>query len=512
VSGWLDSARYPPFAHQVIGVQRLSDAPFLGLFDEMGAGKTKQVIDAAQVLYGRGEIGHVIVVAPASVRAVWADPDPEIGELAKHLWCETPAVVTEYHARVRRWLSGPEARHPLEWLVTNYDFVRDGERRDYLASLGGPRTLLVLDESSAVKNHRAIQTRACYAVRKTCGRVWLLNGTPVAHNPLDMYAQGQLLSPKILDVKSFFHFRARYAIMGGWRQKQIIGWQNLEDLQRRFAPHVLRRLKTDCLDLPPKLPAVTLTVSLAPETWAVYREMRDEMVAWLGQQTVSVAAQAGVKAMRLAQITSGFLGGIQEERPCSCDGEGECSRCGSTGVVTIGKPPVEIGREKLDLFLGWLNERLTDEPGFKVLVWCRFRAEVERLLGALPDVVERGAIWGGQSREERGLTLRLLSPGSAPAGPVVVVGTPASGSMGLNLAAASAVVYVSNDHSLKTRLQSEDRVHRPGQTRAVSYFDVMATGPRGQRTIDHAVIKALREKQDLATWTCSAWVSALKDD
>jgi len=121
-----------------------------------------------------------------------------------------------------------------------------------------------------------------------------------------------------------------------------------------------------------------------------------------------------------------------------------------------------------------------------------------------------GEIRGGQKKEERAAALRLLDPRTAPDGPVIVCGTPASGSMGLNLASAHTVVYLSNDHSLKTRLQSEDRVHRPGQINHVSYYDVLATGPQGQQTIDHVIIKALRNKEALATWTTQAWVDALK--
>jgi SNF2 family DNA or RNA helicase len=83
--------------------------------------------------------------------------------------------------------------------------------------------------------------------------------------------------------------------------------------------------------------------------------------------------------------------------------------------------------------------------------------------------------------------------------------------MGITLAAASNVVYLNNAYSLNIRQQSEDRTHRPGQTRAVSYFDVLAEGPAGQRTIDHIVLKALREKRELAEWTASAWLEALKE-
>jgi hypothetical protein len=71
---------------------------------------------------------------------------------------------------------------------------------------------------------------------------------------------------------------------------------------------------------------------------------------------------------------------------------------------------------------------------------------------------------------------------------------------------------VSNDFSLFTRQQSEDRTHRPGQHHPAAYHDIVAEGPRGQKTVDHVVLKALREKLDIATWTSAAWVRALREE
>lgn len=526
----LTNARTNPYAHQVVGIEKLVASPAFLLADEMGVGKTKQVIDAAQVLYAHDAIDRVIVIAPASVRAVWYDP--ELGELAKHLWTSTDARVMEYHARSRQWTLGRRtADDPLNlnWLITNYDYIRSLERLDYLLKhWAGPRTLLVLDESSAVKNASAKQTKACLKLRRACGHVWLLNGTPIANHPGDLFSQANIMDPAILACRTYFHFRCRYAVMGGWKQKQIIGWRDLEDLQRRMAPFTMRRLKTDCLDLPPKLPPVTLEVPLADATWKVYREMRDELVAWLDQQTVSVAPQAAVKALRLAQITGGFLGGVDDAVPQDVDdlgprptwvpedtqpGYGD-TRSGYAGQRTAPTPTRELSREKHDLFLAWLRDRLEEDPAFKCLVWCRFRPEVARLVADLRGIagLNVGEIRGGQKRGERDVALRLLDPRTTPANePVVVVGTPASGSMGLNLAAASVVFYLSNDYNLRSRLQSEDRVHRPGQQKSVSYFDVVATGPKGQKTIDHIIVHALRDKADLANLTARAWVRALKD-
>jgi SNF2 family DNA or RNA helicase len=492
-----------PYVHQVVGTRALVKNSHFALFDTMGLGKSKQVIDAADDLFLKNELERVIVIAPAAVRSVWFDP--ELGEIAK--WSRTSAQVIEFHSRPRGWVVGDRPR--LEWWITNYDFIRNPERlKTLIEQAAGPKTWLVLDESSAVKNYKAKQTRACKKLRQKCGKVVLLNGTPIAHSPGDLYSQADIMDPYILGCQNWFQFRARYAVMGGWRQKQIIAWRDLEDLQRRLAPYVLCRSKEECLDLPPILPPITLEVNLTPQTWGVYKAIRDEFIAWLDEQTTSIAPQAGVRAMRLAQITSGFLGGINLEEEC-CDSP-DCLQCGGMGIAYTPKPPKELSREKLDLLLRWLPERFG--LGEKVLVWCRFRHEVERVLAMMPKGLRHGTIWGGQHRDERAEALRLLDPRTTPDEPILVVGTPGSGSMGLNLAAASTMVFMSNDHSLKNRLQSMDRIHRPGQVRPVTYVDMIATGPTGQRTIDHVIVKALRAKENLAAWTIAAWKKELVSD
>jgi len=549
----LSHCRLQPYQHQIAGIEKLLQHPFFFITDEMGAGKSLQCVIAAQLLYQQGIISKVLIITPAAVRGVWFDS--ELGEIKKHAWLNLPHSVTEFHSRMRVWHLGQkiEKNQPhLRWMISNYEFIRTSKQRlQQLLPFCGGDTLLILDESSAVKNYRAEQTKACMFLRKACGRIILLNGTPIANSPADLFSQGQLLTPKILECKTYFHFRSKYAVLGGFLGKQIVGWRNLPDIQQRFAPYVLRRLKKDCLDLPEKLPPIILSIPLTPHTWSIYREMRDEMVAWLAHDVVSVSAQAVVKGMRLAQITSGFLGGVQQAEPQDTfdltDSEDELDLDTSrpSFIPRNKEQPVEqiidrrmgppnaiqeIGREKLDAYLDWVKLRLEEDPNLKLLTWCRFRAELARVVRELkatfPNVAV-GALWGGQTHDryktidgaptlvkagEREDSIRLLSPSTTPDGPVIVVGTTATGSMGLNLTSAHVVLYLSNDFSLKTRLQSEDRVHRPGQTHHVSYTDIIATGPTGQKTVDHIIMKALRNKEELANWTTSAWIHALTEE
>jgi hypothetical protein len=192
-----------------------------------------------------------------------------------------------------------------------------------------------------------------------------------------------------------------------------------------------------------------------------------------------------------------------------------CEKCDGLGFVQVSLDEVEVGREKLDALLDWYKVQYNENPNLKLIVWCRFRSEVERTIRSfrfLHPEVEVGSLWGQQTKQERDYTLRLLKPGLAPAGPVVVVGTPQTGAMGLDMAAASVVVFLSNDRYLKVRMQSEDRPHGPGQTQPVAYYDIVAEGPKGQATIDHVILKQLRAKKNLADITVSAWRSVIMEE
>lgn len=538
-----DGTWSPVTDHAKIGVEaivKFNDVPngriwpgcfFLG--DEMGCMKTAQAIIAAQFLYVTNNIDRVVVIAPASVRGVWFDP--ELGELAKHLWCDLPALVQQLHARIRSWhWPQDNSTHPkrMSWFITNYEFIRTEQRRNELVPFCNMRTMLILDESSAVKNHGADQTEACLFLRKRCGRVLLLNGTPIANSPIDMFSQGEIMDPRILACKSFYQFRARYAVMGGYsvggKPKQIVGWKNLPDLQQRFKPYMVRRLKNQ-LNLPKALPPITLEVPLKNEpTWKIYKAMRDEMVAWLSDSTVAVVSQAAVKTMRLAQITSGFLGGVESEEDATPKVDPELWQTDfnlknlpdfaapfAEKTVTANNLMQMFSHEKQDFVIQLFKEWQINDPNLKLLVWCQFRPELERLMRAvaeeLPGVIA-GQIHGDQKPAERAAALRLLDPRTAPKEPVFFAGTYGTGSLGLNFTASHTVVYLSYDYSFWKYLQSGARVDRPGQTHPVSSFDIVATGPKGQKTTDHIKLKVRRGKADIANWTTAAWVDALLEE
>lgn len=548
------SERMPHRAHQLEGINQLvSDVdpnrgrvlPYsFALFDEVGAGKTKQVVDAAQFLYLDQKIDTVLVVTPGFARSTWAEEDPTLGEVAKHAWAHVPNVVHEFHGKY----TDPDfSTKGLHWVVTNYEFVRRDARRDELMdALRTRRTWMVCDESWCIKGN-SDQTRACIVIRrKRADRATILNGTPLSDGkPLDLYYQFAFLDPSIIGVKNKTHFRSKFCIMGGFKGKQVVDYKDLDELNKRVAPYVLSRRTRDCFDLPPMLPPITVEARLSETTWKLYRSQRDDMVTWLNGE-VSVSRQAIVKMLRLSQITSGYLGGLEsvneedtplpfgEDKPIDTEPMPQWLRS-VTGVTDEPKAPIqsqvkafggpfdqgpvepnkpttvcrEVGREKLDAFLHWLDT-FPRQPD-ALLVWCRFRAELERTTRELgrfyPTVLN---LKGGQSADERLAAKKLLAPGSKAKG--AVVGNQKAGGASLNFSNANIAVYLSNGPALIERTQSIGRIERPGATQPMLIVDVIACGPKGQKTIDHHIMKALRQKDDMARWTVDQWRKILKEE
>lgn len=523
--------RLPHRAHQLDGIRKLVERDFFALFDEVGAGKSKQVVDASQILFSQGRIDTAIVITPGFARSVWAEEDPILGEVAKHAWENVPNVIHEYHKDYDelQWDA-----HALNWVVSNYEFIRRDDRLlSLIKQLRNRKPWLILDESWAVKGN-SDQTKACLKLRyKRADRVTILNGTPLADGkPKDLFYQMQILDRDILGAANMTHFKRKYCVMGGYMNKQIVDYVNLDELNARVAPHVLSRRTRDCFDLPPMLDPILIEARLSDATWRIYKEMRDEMVSFLGGE-MSVSKQAIVRALRLAQICSGYLGGLESIDDDLPTTEGwteptkqpapqwlrsmhELPPDPSDTPVDLTLPKgvrltKEIGREKLDAFMNWLGT-FPQQPK-KLLVWCRFSPELERTTTEVRKLYRNvQQLRGGQKKDERDAAKRLLSPDADPNEEGAVCGNQKAGGASLNFSAANIAVYLSQGPALIERTQSIGRIERPGQRNPIRIVDVVATGPKGQRTIDHHILKSLRSKDDMARWTVDQWRAILRSE
>ena len=544
-SVWIpDEERWsPPPPHVREGVEFIMANPYGLIATDMGGMKTAQACIAAQFLHDADVIDRVIVVTLAALRsAVWFDES--LGQLREQVFEDKRNYVSEYHARTRNWAYGPTDAKELRWIISNFEYLRNPQNLAVLLPYCGPRTFLILDESSAVRNYKSAQTEACMLLRwqqnkkgrpilgvPRCGRILEMNGTPVAESPLDMFSQGNLLHPDILQCRYITHYKARYCVqvpvlspykkdkdgkalplLDKWNRPILTiktgeeGWTNLQDLQKRFAPYVLRREAKD-LGIDFALPPVGIDVPLTQATWKIYKEMEREMVVWL-QSGVATAHQAGVKAIRLAQITSGFLGGIEDPN------------IGDT--PDVHQPVQVIGREKLDFALEWHADLLKRYPDLKLLTWCRFVPELRRYLYeerlTFPSIPVGAAcgekIFDGEhsQKTEREFALRLLHPKTAPQGPATVGATQGTGAMGLNFTACRTVLDMSYDFSPWKKRQGDARVNRPGQTGPVSFHYLVAVGPRGQKTIDHHIMLTRLGKMQINDLTVAGWVKLLTEE
>jgi len=279
------------------------------------------------------------------------------------------------------------------------------------------------------------------------------------NTPLDIFAQYKVLNPIIFGI-SYYRFRGRYAVMGGYMNKQPIQWRNMDDLKRRIFTCAVRKTKDECLDLPDKLYQV-VHVDMTAEQATIYKKLKEDFIYEFKDMTVT-APIVLTRLMRFSQITSGFtkdIEGIEHE---------------------FKKNP------KVD----WLVDFIANLPDkAKVVVFCRFRREIAIIEDAFRRVgITHVSVHGDvKDRIERVKQFNQDKDTRAFIGQMQTTG------MGINLTSASYCVFMSNSYSYGDRVQCEDRTHRIGQTNNVTYIDVLARG-----TIDERIHKVLKKKESLS--------------
>lgn len=492
-----------PFRHQRRAFLLSRDAEAFALFMEMGTGKTKVIIDTACWLWSRGKIWQVLVIAPNSVKTNWVTD-----EIPLHTPAHVPYLAAYYsagaNAEQRRQLDlvtrlTPDAvPDKLRWLVINveaFSYPKDPTAGHRLAAdfLAQAPTLLVVDESTRIKSPSAARALAITRLGRRAPFRRIVTGQPVTQGPLDLFQQVRFLEGKphgvpgpILQCSAFYAFRNHYAIMGGWKNKQVVGYANLDDLQRRLDPYSYRITRDECLDLPDKIYEKRV-VELSDRQRELYDQMRDEFRAELGMLGVVTAPIVLTQLLRLQQITGGFA---PAERVLIAPN-------GQPYVDEVEIVPVSGTNPKLTALF-----EVVEEATGKVIVWARFRAEIAAVSAALRKAYGEDSVvefHGGISDDGR---ISARSAFQEPSSPVrFFVGQTEAGGLGLTLTQAQTVIYFSNSFSYEARAQSEDRAHRIGQTRSVTYVDLVA-----EDTVDEKLLAALRAKNDLARLvTGDAW-------
>lgn len=446
-----------PFDHQRKAFYMSRDKKNFALLMEQGTGKTKVIIDNAAYLYANNKITALVIIAPNGVHRNWLN-----NEVPFHLpeWC--PRKTAYYHSGMKKkerqnWVDVQSAENSLKIFSFNVEAFVSKKAQAWIETIMRTEdVMLVVDESSRIKRPGAKRTKFITKVGKQAKYRRILTGTPVTKGPEDVYSQFAFLDPYILGYESFYSFRARYCIMGGYENRQIVAYENVDELTKNIEGHSYRILKKDCLDLPDKI-YQRAYVDLSESQRNLYNRVRDDWVAHYQSETIE-APEAITRLLRLQQITCGWF---PTENPI----------------------PIDNKNPRLEL----LKELLGDIDS-KVIIWARFRADLELIESELGSSAV--SYHGGVSNDARAHAVEAFQKD-----PKIkyFVGQPQSGGIGLTLTAASYAIYYSNSFDLEVRLQSEDRCHRIGTTKNVTYIDIEAN-----KTIDKKIIRALRDKKSLA--------------
>jgi SNF2 family DNA or RNA helicase len=326
---------------------------------------------------------------------------------------------------------------------------------------------MAIDESTTIKTPTAKRTKNIIKLGSSAKYRRIMTGSPVTKNPLDLYTQCLFLDPYLLDFQSYYAFRNRYAIMKTMnvrgRSIQVVHkFQNLSELSETLQNFSYRVLKEDCLDLPPKN-FTKRHIILTSDQRKIYEQMKKTAMAVLNGKVTSTITVL-TQLMRLHQITCGHF-------------------TADDGSVQL------IANNRITELMNVL-----EETEGKVIIWANYQRDVNQIIKSIVEKYGPGSVvdyYGLTPQEDRQNNIRKFQNGDECR---FIVGTPQTGGYGITLTKANTVIYYSNGYDLEKRLQSEDRAHRIGQKKTVTYIDLIC-----EDTVDEKIVKALRDKINIAS-------------
>lgn len=463
-----------PFPHQLDALHKTYGLNTSALFMDMRTGKTKVEIDKYCALRMEDKVNRVLLICPLSIRKNW------LRELATHAPFEVDAHLldTGKPKAFERWNT---TKSDFKWLLVGVESLAAGSAAKYAEAflLLSAKSACVVDESSKIKNHSANRTKACISLGRKAEYRDIMTGTPIANGPLDLYAQFEFLEPDIIGVGDYYSFRNRYAVMGGYDNKEIVGYQNLDELIEIVSPFVFQVRQKDVMRIPDKI-KITRTVQLNPEQTRLYKDMKRTKSVRSGSDALTVQ-NALEHMLRMQEITSGVVSYDNPNRKSDKDPK-------FVRKVIGGENP-KI-KELIDI---------TKEYVGPTIVWCVYTPEIFMVVEALrgeyghDQVVE---IHGGVGEDDRDLNVNVKFQGGNAR---FIVGNAATGGMGLTMSIAEVMVYMSNTFNMIDRDQSEERSTGPQKKKGVVIIDVVA-----ENTVDEVVCEALEEKKDVSEYVRGA--------
>ena len=459
-----------PYEHQKDALKKCWNKEAFAIFAEMGTGKTKIALDNACILYNRGKIDRLLVVAPKGAYMNWVDleiPTHVPDYVEKEVLAWKLSTIQRYKAELKSIRAVNDFR--LKIFVMNVEALSTKKGTDAAKLFLIGNSMMIVDESTTIKNPKAKRTKNILTLAKEAKYRRILTGSPVTQSPMDLWSQMDFLDPYILGQSSYYAFRTRYAVVieataagGTHRYQKIVKFKNLKELGNKLSPHSYRILKKDCLDLPDKVYSKRF-VELTEEQKKAYSQMKENAISIIAGSSIT-ALNVLTQLIRLHQIICGHM-------------------------KTDSGETLNIKNNRIDELMQILGE--TDG---KVIIWANYIHDILSIeksikkeygddsyctyYGATKSEDRQKCIYDFQNKENN---CRFF------------IGNTQTGGYGITLTAASTVIYYSNNYDLEKRIQSEDRAHRIGQVNKVAYIDLVAKG-----TVDEKIIQSLKNKVNIA--------------
>jgi len=425
-----------PYGHQLDALKASWDKENFAYFMEMGTGKSKVLLDNAAILYDKGQINGLLLIAPKGVYKNWYDQEVPV-HLPDHIEKKMVLWKTSDKSSKQKQLLNTlfETGTDFHILIMNVEAFSSGNGTEFAQKfLSCHKAMIAIDESTTIKTPTSNRTKNIFELREHAKYRRILTGSPVTKSPLDLFSQCAFLDPWLLGHDSYWIFKSRYAVT---KKIEVQGRR----VEKTFVKHY---------------------VELTAEQKKVYKQMKQEAIAFLDGKMQS-SATVMTQLMRLHQITCGHFtadDGTIKDLPCSR--------------------------------LGELMNILENVEG-KTIIWSHYTHDVRRIISEIKKVYGEDSVvdyYGATDTDTRSVNIKKFQTDDKCR---FFVGTTHTGGYGITLTAGSNMVYFSNGYDLEKRQQSEARIDRIGQTQKMTYIDIMS-----QDTIDERIVKALRNKVNIA--------------
>lgn len=453
------SPAQPLFKYQLDALRKSWTRRNFALFIEMGLGKSAIIVANAGMLFMEKQITALLVVAPKGVNTQWltrhvpANIDPSI-----------PVNLIHWKNKAIDFSSLKGDR--LHVFTINIDGTKTklGNQmcKDFLTHFKD-QTMMVMDESHLIKSPGTDRTVAVTKLGWLAKYRRICTGTPISRNVLDLFSQFRFLDEGILGHKYVTTFRARYCVMGGFEGRQVVAHKNIEELYALIDQHCFRITKGEVLDIAKSYDV--REYEMGAKTRKHYDEIAKTFMTQLDNGEIVDVPSAAVALLRMQQVLSGYL------------------------PLPDGKLEV-ISSERIDFL-----KEIVEQIDGKVVIWARFRGDIERIAEALRTMGRKPVKYYGETKDnERIIALEQFIKGDA----TDFVSNPGAGGTGIDglQDVSPTVIYFSNSFDAIHRWQSEDRTNRIGSVGTTPYIDIAA-----QRSLDALLTKNLRKKKSLSDLT-----------